>query len=60
MDSQSDEFDTKEKFDTKKHEIPSILKRLENLEKSDRFYKEYIIDFSFLSFAKTGASLDNS
>ncbi|CAG8837379.1 30977_t:CDS:2, partial [Gigaspora margarita] len=60
VDSQSNGFDAKEKSDTKEHEISSILKRLENLEKSDRFYKEYIIDVSFLSFAKTDASLANN
>ncbi|CAG8844486.1 44721_t:CDS:1, partial [Gigaspora margarita] len=60
MDSQSDKFDTEEKSDTKEHEISSILKRLENLEKSDRFNKEYMIDVSFLSFAKTDTSLANN
>ncbi|KAF0520790.1 hypothetical protein F8M41_016073 [Gigaspora margarita] len=59
-DSQSDGFDAKEKSDAKEHEISSILKRLENLEKSDRLYKEYIIDVSFLSLAKTDASLANN
>ncbi|CAG8482885.1 16823_t:CDS:2 [Gigaspora rosea] len=58
-DSQSDGFNTKEQSDTKEHEISSILKRLENLEKSDRFYKEYIIDVS-LSFVKTDTSLANN
>ncbi|CAG8744881.1 1175_t:CDS:2 [Gigaspora margarita] len=59
-DSQSDGFDAKEKSDAKEHEISSILKRLENLKKSDRLYKEYIIDVSFLSLAKTDASLANN
>ncbi|KAF0526237.1 hypothetical protein F8M41_014136 [Gigaspora margarita] len=60
VDSQSDEFDAEEKSDTKEHEISSILRRIENLEKSDRFNKEYIIDVSFLSFAKTDTSLANN
>ncbi|RIB25561.1 hypothetical protein C2G38_2067128 [Gigaspora rosea] len=52
VDSQSDEYETEEKSDTKDYRISSILNRLEKLEKINQLYKECIIDSSFLSFAK--------
>ncbi|CAG8769780.1 2307_t:CDS:2, partial [Gigaspora rosea] len=60
VDSQSDEYETEEKSDTKDYRISSILNRLENLEKINQLYKECIIDSSFLSFAKMDAPLTNN
>ncbi|CAG8662706.1 10933_t:CDS:2 [Cetraspora pellucida] len=57
MDSQSDELDTEEKSDIKEDENALILKRLDNLEKSLQFYKEYVLDTSFLPSVKKNASL---
>ncbi|CAG8685003.1 1750_t:CDS:2, partial [Cetraspora pellucida] len=49
VDSQPDKLDTEENA--------SILKRLDNLEKSLQFYKEYVLDTSFLPSVKKNASL---
>ncbi|CAG8533587.1 17861_t:CDS:10 [Cetraspora pellucida] len=57
MDSQSDELDTEEKSDIKEDGNALILKRLDNLEKSLQFYKEYVLDTSFLPSVKKDTSL---